>query len=74
MSGWCRWRIPLRLRTLLVGQFLAAMLVAVVVLTLMMVFWRLPLVQEQTRQEQARVADLALANMDTRVKPGDGRR
>lgn len=53
-----------RLRTLLVGQFLAAMLVALVVLTAMMVFWRLPLVHEQTREEQARVADLALANME----------
>ena len=57
-------RGPWRLRTLLVGQFLAAMLVALVVLTLMMVFWRLPLVQQQTREEQARVADLALANME----------
>lgn len=57
-------RGPWRLRTLLVGQFLAAMLVAVVVLTAMMVFWRLPLVQQQTREEQARVADLALANME----------
>lgn len=55
---------PWRLRTLLVGQFLAAMLVALVVLTLMMVFWRLPLVQKQTQEEQARVADLALANME----------
>lgn len=53
-----------RLRTLLVGQFLAAMLVALLVLTVMMVFWRLPLVQQQTREEQARVADLALANME----------
>jgi len=58
------WRGPWRLRTLLVGQFLTAMLVAVLVLTAMMVFWRLPLVQQQTREEQARVADLALANME----------
>ena len=46
------------------AAFLFAMLVALVVLTLMMVFWRLPLVQQQTREEQARVADLALANME----------
>ena len=58
------WRGTWRLRTLLVGQFLAAMLVALLVLTVMMVFWRLPLVQEQTHEEQARVADLALANME----------
>ena len=57
-------RGPWRLRTLLVGQFLAAVLVAVVVFAALMLFWRLPMVEQQTREEQARVADLALAIME----------
>jgi PAS domain S-box-containing protein len=49
-----------RLRSLLVGQFLAAMAVALVVLATLMVFWRLPMVNQEAREEQSRVADLAL--------------
>ena len=61
-----------RLRTLLVGQFLAAMSMAVLVLVLMMVLWRLPTVKEQTRQEQGRVADLALFALEQGLDNTEG--
>lgn len=57
-------RRPWRLRSLLVGQFLAAMAVAALALALLMLTWRLPLVQAQARQEQSRVADLALLTLE----------
>lgn len=52
------------LLTLLLGQFLLVAGAAVVVMAVLMVQWRLPVARAQTQTELARVADLALSQLD----------
>jgi PAS domain S-box-containing protein len=47
------------IKTWLLGQFLLVVLVAAVVATFLVVYWRLPLVRAQNELEQVRVADVA---------------
>ena len=58
-------RGPHPLRTLLIGQLLLVMAVAAVVAGTLVVFWRLPMVQQQAEAEQARLTSLALRQLDT---------
>ena len=47
------------IKTWLLGQFLLVVLVAAVVATFLVAYWRLPLVRAQNELEQVRVADVA---------------
>ena len=63
MAFW--WRPPYSIRSLLVGQFLVVVVVAVSIVGAMMVAWRLPMVREQNQQQQARIADLVLQQLES---------
>lgn len=52
------------LRTLLIGQFLLVAGAAAVVMAVLMAQWRLPVTRAQTQTELARVADLALSQLE----------
>ena len=58
-------RGPHSLRTLLIAQFLLVVLVAAVVVSGLVTFWRLPMVKQQTEAEQTRLTALALRQMET---------
>ena len=58
-------RGPHSLRKLLIAQFLLVILVAAVVVSVLVMFWRLPMVKQQTEADQTRLTALALQQMET---------
>lgn len=60
-----KWRGPVPLRRLLIGQFLLVVLSAALVVGLLVKHWRLPAVQAQNEVEQHRTTTLALQQMET---------
>lgn len=52
------------LRTLLIGQFLMVAAAAAIVMAVLTAQWRLPVTRAQTQTELARVADLALSQLE----------
>lgn len=52
------------LRAVLIGQFLVVVLVAIGITALLLFQWRLPVARQQTEADVARVADLALSQLE----------
>ena len=61
------WPGPHSVRTWLVAQFLVVVAVASVVVALVFTQWRLPMVQDQARAEQVRVADMAQHQVEVQL-------
>lgn len=55
---------PYSIRSLLLGQFVLVVLIALAVMALLLSGWRLPEVRAQHRQQQARIADLVLQQLE----------
>lgn len=52
------------LRTLLIGLFLSVAMLATLIAGVMLVTWRLPMVQQQTQTEQIRLASMVLQQLE----------
>lgn len=63
-----RPRFTLPIRWLLIGQFGGVILVTLVVVTLLMVYWRLPAVEAQQQLEQRRAAGIALLRVEANLE------